>query len=115
MSNQKLLYRIITKQMFMRVNVLIMISTETNQPTNRSRREATCKSFLHEIQRRGTLALQKRAITKVFSAKIVLFTNLQKFSPSKVSRYNLQKFSPSKVSRYNLQKFSPSKVSRYMV
>ena len=36
------------------------------------------------------LARQKRAIcAEVFSAKIVLFTNSRKFSPSKVSRYTL--------------------------
>ena len=33
------------------------------------------------------LAQQKWAIRKVFSAKIIFFTNSQKFSPSKVSRY----------------------------
>ena len=61
MSNQKLLYRVITKQLCssMRVNVLTMISTETSQPTNGSRREAIRKSFLRKIQRRSIFGTAK--------------------------------------------------------
>jgi len=37
----------------------------------------------------ASLAWQKRVIHKVFSAKIVFFTNSRKFSPLKVSRYTV--------------------------
>ena len=49
------------------------------------------KSFLHEIWGHGIHWRGKsEQSAKVFSAKIVFFTNSQKFSPSKVSRYTLR-------------------------
>ena len=48
------------------------------------------ESFLCKIWGHGTLWHSKsEQSTKIFSAKIVLFTNLRKFSPSKVSRYTV--------------------------
>jgi len=47
------------------------------------------KVFFVKFGGRHPLAWQKQGIRKSFSVKIVLFTNLQKFSPSKVSRYTV--------------------------
>jgi len=51
---------------------------------------AICQSFLREIWRRGVLWHgTSEQSAKVFSAKIIFFTNSQKFSPSKVSGYTV--------------------------
>ena len=48
------------------------------------------KSFLREIWGRGVFQHGKsEQSAKVFSAEIILFTNLQEYSPSKVSRYTV--------------------------
>ena len=54
-----------------------------------SRFVAICVSFLCEIWRCGVLWYGKsEQSAKIFSVKIVFFTNSRKFAPSKVSRYN---------------------------
>ena len=57
---------------------------------------AVHKSFLHKIWERGVLwrGTSEQSM-KVFPAKIVIFTNLRKFSLLKVSRYTVE--SPSYI------------------
>ena len=53
-----------------------------------SRFVAIHESFLREILERGVLWRSKsEQSVKVFSTKIVFFTNSRKYSPSKLSRY----------------------------
>ena len=57
---------------------------------------AICDSFLCEIWECGVFRHSKsEQSVKVFSTKIVFFTNSRKFSPSKVYRYMVPKSSPS--------------------
>ena len=50
---------------------------------------ATCKSFLHEIWVCCTHLCYVITFHESFLHEMVTFTNLQKFSPSKVSHYNM--------------------------